>query len=275
MSARDKLIALALGEEGYLEKASSSQLDIKTANAGHGNYTKYARDMDAIEGFYNGKKQGFPWCSVFIAWCFVQCFGVEKAMRLLCQEEYSAGAGCTYAAQYFQSRGQLHFKDPQPGDQIFFGTAADCYHIGIVYKVDNDNVYTIEGNTSSAPGVDANGGAVCRKVYSKNYGRIYAYGRPDWNIADGTAEAPESAVDATKTETLSISIPTLKQGDKGLMVKVMQVLLEGRGYRCGIFGADGDFGAASDKALRKYQAEKGLEIDGVCGPESWKSLFRN
>lgn len=275
MSARDKLIALALGEEGNLEKASNSQLDDKTANAGHGNYTKYARDMDAIEGFYNGKKQGFPWCNVFVHWCFVQCFGVSKTLQMLCLEYYSAGAGCTYSAQYFQRRGRLHLTDPQPGDQIFFGTAADCYHTGIVYKVDNDNVYTIEGNTSSATGVDANGGAVCRKVYSKNYGRIYAYGRPDWNIVDGAAEAPESAVDATQTETFSISIPTLKQGDKGLIVKAMQILLEGRGYRCGIFGADGDFGAASDKALRKYQAEKGLEIDGVCGPESWKSLFRN
>ena len=43
ISAIERLIATAMAEEGYLEKASNSQLDSKTANAGSNNYTKYAR----------------------------------------------------------------------------------------------------------------------------------------------------------------------------------------------------------------------------------------
>ena len=67
----ENLIKIAKDEVGYLEKASNSNLDSKTANAGGNNYTKYARDLDNISGFYNGKKQGYPWCDCFVDWCFV------------------------------------------------------------------------------------------------------------------------------------------------------------------------------------------------------------
>ena len=73
-----KVLKIAEAEVGYLEKASNSQLDSKTANAGSANYTKYARDLDNISGFYNGKKNGYPWCDVFIDWCFVQAYGAME-----------------------------------------------------------------------------------------------------------------------------------------------------------------------------------------------------
>ena len=63
MKAIDKLIQIAKNEVGYLEKASNSQLDSKTANAGENNYTKYWRD---IKPDY----QGQPWCAAFVSWCF-------------------------------------------------------------------------------------------------------------------------------------------------------------------------------------------------------------
>ena len=66
-----RLIEIAEAEEGYLEKASNASLDSDTANAGSANYTKYARDLDAIPNFYNGKKNGYAWCDVFVDWCFV------------------------------------------------------------------------------------------------------------------------------------------------------------------------------------------------------------
>ena len=56
MSEVKKVLEIALAEVGYLEKKSNNQLDNKTANAGYNNYTKYARDLDAIPDFYNGKK---------------------------------------------------------------------------------------------------------------------------------------------------------------------------------------------------------------------------
>ena len=53
MNAIDKLIRIAKNEIGYLEKASNSQLDSKTANAGENNYTKYWRD---IKPDYQGQR---------------------------------------------------------------------------------------------------------------------------------------------------------------------------------------------------------------------------
>lgn len=176
----EKLIAVAIGELGYKEKASNSNLDDKTANAGSANYTKYARDFDQkYPNWYNGKKNGYAWCDMFVDWCFLTAFGYENALRLTCQPEKSAGAGCTYSLRYYKNKGQFHTSDPKPGDQIFFGTSIDnSSHTGIVEKVDGSKVYTIEGNTSDM---------VARRSYALNNSRILGYGRPAYDSAGSTA----------------------------------------------------------------------------------------
>lgn len=182
-----KVIAVARAEVGYLEKKSNANLDDKTANAGDKNYTKYARDMDAINGFYNGKKQGVAWCDIFVDWCFVQAYGIDEGRALLCQPLKSSGAGCKYSRNYYKAKGRL-FTTPEPGDQIFFypsdgiGGSAIA-HTGIVSAVDSTYVYTIEGNTSSESGVVANGGCVREKKYKLSYNRIAGYGRPNYGVA--------------------------------------------------------------------------------------------
>lgn len=103
----NKVIQIARNEVGYLEKQSNMNLDSKTANAGDKNYTKYARDLDNISGFYNGKKQGFAWCDCFVDWCFVKAYGVDNAKRLLFQPDKSLGAGCQYSMNYYKTKGQL------------------------------------------------------------------------------------------------------------------------------------------------------------------------
>lgn len=100
------VVAVAIGELGYVEKASNSQLDDKTANPGSANWTKYARDFDEkYPKWYNGKKNGYEWCDMFVDWCFVTAFGYENALRLLCQPERSCGAGCTWSAKYYKQKG--------------------------------------------------------------------------------------------------------------------------------------------------------------------------
>lgn len=66
---------------------------------------------------------------------------------------------------------------------------------------------------------------------------------------------------------------TVKKGDKGTPVRWMQDKLckAGAKYKVAI---DGSFGPASDKALRKYQSDNGLECDGRCGPATRKSLSK-
>lgn len=186
----ERLIATAKAEEGYLEKATNAQLDSKTANAGSNNWTKYARDLDNIGNIYNGKKNGYAWCDVFVDWCFIKTFGVDLAMKLLCQPYGGAGAGCTYSVQYYKQKDQFHKSNPQAGDQIFFTNdgGKTSYHTGLVIAVGNGKVYTIEGNTSSAPGVVPNGGCVRTKSYNLTATYICGYGRPDWSLVGDSVE---------------------------------------------------------------------------------------
>ena len=188
-----KVIATARAEVGYLEKASNNLLYDKTANAGNANYNKFAYELDKIGNIYNGKKNGYDWCDIFVDWCFIKTFGVEIAMKLLNQAYKGLGAGCTYSAQYFQAMGRFYTKNPQPGDQIFFKSSSGkgYAHTGIVTKVQGDIVFTIEGNTSSVKGVVANGGCVREKSYQLNYSRIGGYGRPNWSILDKSDERKE------------------------------------------------------------------------------------
>lgn len=277
----NKVLTIALAEVGYLEKASNSQLDDKTANAGYGNYTKYARDLDKIAGFYNGKKNGYAWCDIFVDWCFVQAYGVAAAKSLLCQPDNSAGAGCTYSMGYYRQRGQFH-STPKAGDQIFFGSGSESTHTGIVYKVDSSYVYTVEGNTSSSSGVVANGGAVCKKSYSLKYAMILGYGRPNYGNAvissgistQNTTTAATPVVVITPKIECKITLNQLSKGDKGNQVVALQILLIGKGYSCGRYGADGDFGSGTYSAATAFQRAKGLEVDGIVGAATWAALLK-
>lgn len=70
-----------------------------------------------------------------------------------------------------------------------------------------------------------------------------------------------------------VNIKMLSKGSKGETVKALQTLLIGYGYSCGSYGADGDFGNGTDKAVKAYQKAKGLEVDGIVGTNTWKKLL--
>ena len=209
MTAIEKVISIATNEIGYLEKATNSQLDNKTANAGYNNWTKYARDMDNLN-MYNGKKNGYAWCDMFFDWCMVQAFGVETALKITGQKLKGEGAGCTSSANYYKSIGQFFKTNPRPGDQIFFSNdgGKSMNHTGLVVKVTKDRVYTIEGNTSSAAGVVANGGAVRDKSYAINYSKIGGYGRPKYELVE---EEDEDMTQEKFNEMMNNYIATLAE----------------------------------------------------------------
>lgn len=64
----------------------------------------------------------------------------------------------------------------------------------------------------------------------------------------------------------------LSKGDKGAAVIDMQSMLIACGYSCGSAGADGDFGNATDKALRAFQTDQKLTVDGKYGKASKAAL---
>ena len=260
MNELDKVISIAMQEEGYLEKKSNKYLDDKIKNAGSNNYTKYARDLDKLPNFYNGKKQGYAWCAVFVHWCFVQAFGEARAKELLCQPNKSCGAGVGYSCDYYKAKGQFYTK-PQIGDQIFFKNSSGArIHTGLVYNVDKTYVYTIEGNTSSVAGVVSNGGCVKRKQYKLSSTYIYGYGRPAYKIEE-------------KKETYSGKLPSLplrgyfkfnpktpnKIYDVGANVKLLQKFLNWALDTNLV--VDGYYGINTGKAVCKFEKVCGIKVD--------------
>lgn len=169
-----KVLDVARAELGYHEKTSAANLDSKTApNDGMGNYTKYSRDL-AAAGYYNGSKQGFDWCDVFVDWCFYMACGRDraKAEEVECQTgPYGAGVG--FSARYYKAQDRFYASAPKAGDQIFFG---DNDHTGLVESIADGYVTTIEGNTSD--------GTVQRKKYRLTSTWIMGYGRPKYDKED-------------------------------------------------------------------------------------------
>ena len=77
--------------------------------------------------------------------------------------------------------------------------------------------------------------------------------------------------DKEVNNTVSIELSVLQKGSKGKQVKTLQRLLNGFGYNLDV---DGSFGVLTQSALRSYQKAYNLEVDGVCGGQSWKSLLK-
>lgn len=191
MTPQERLVNMALSEVGYVEKASNAQLDDKTANQGTANFNKYAAILDNTD-IFNGRKNGYDWCAVFVCCMFYLTFGIETFRQITGIPAKSAAAGVRYLRQYFANINGLVYY-PQPGDVIFFRTAdgAGWQHTGIVTKVSGNYVETVEGNAGTPQGVH-------EFRYPLNYSRIGGYGRAKWELVSTEAE-PEKAPE-TPTE---------------------------------------------------------------------------
>ena len=66
---------------------------------------------------------------------------------------------------------------------------------------------------------------------------------------------------------------TIRKGAKSPAVAEMQGILMALGYDVGKTGADGNFGASTQKAVKKFQSDNELTPDGVAGPDTWKKAL--
>lgn len=106
------------------------------------------------------------WCACFVSWCAGQCGLLENGV-------IPKFASCGAGVNWFQSRGQWldGSATPEPGMVIFFkwygSDSLIADHVGIVERVENGRVYTIEGNSDNM---------VRQNSYPVGYGEIKGYG---------------------------------------------------------------------------------------------------
>lgn len=171
MKASD-IISVAIAEIGYQGKKSNADLYDKTANVS-GKYTKYADELFKA-GYYNGNKNGFDWCCVFVDWCIFTACGKNKEAAEEVKPVSIYGASVKYVRNSMPGR---YDKQPQAGDQIIFkNSRGEYYHTGLVERVDNDKVYTIEGNVG--------GSVVDRRSYALSSSLIDGYLHPYYDAED-------------------------------------------------------------------------------------------
>ena len=119
-----------------------------------------------------GFTERVEWCACFVSWCANKCGYIRSGI-------IPKFSGCVNGVEWFKDRGQWigNSFEPSPGMIIFFdwddedGQDGNADHVGIVEKVENSRVYTIEGNTSDS----------CRqRSYPVGYFEILGYGIPDY-----------------------------------------------------------------------------------------------
>ena len=196
------------------------------------------------------------WCATFVSTVAIVC-GLTDIMPTECS--------CSKMTALYQSLGRWEESDgysPAPGDLIMYNwqdngkgdNTGNPDHVGIVEKVVGGYMTIIEGNYSSM---------VKRRTLAVNGKYIRGYCLPDY----------ASKATITTTEDNIMQIPALKKGSKGETVRAMQTLLIGYGYTCGCCGTDGDFGEATEAALRNFQMDNRLIVNGICGLKDWAKLL--
>lgn len=197
------------------------------------------------------------------------CVGTIGALAVACNatDIIPMEVSCYYVTQNAKTMGIWVENDgykPLPGDIIVYDwddsgigeNTGGPDHVGIVEKISGNTITVIEGNYSNA---------VKRRTVMVNGRYIRGYIVPKY-VEAATETNPEASAPTG-------ILPMLRKGDEGKTVAAMQILLIGYGYNCGGYGADGEFGSGTFASVRNFQKDRCLEVDGICGSETWAALL--
>ncbi len=188
-AVKEKVIATQEKELDYHEKKNGNSLYDKYENAGENNYTKYTYELTKT---VKAENTYYPaaWCDSFFDWCMYKTFGTAKARELICG---SFNGYTPSSSSYYKNKNQWYTTDtvPQVGDQIFFKNSVRICHTGIVIKVTDNRVYTLEGNAMDA---------VRKRSYAYGDDYLAGYGRPKYD------PTPYNKADSIRSLTVNNTI---------------------------------------------------------------------
>lgn len=183
---RTDLIAIALSQLGYQEGASNGAFSGEVS--GSANYVEFSYNMGDLGLGYGGSD--YPWCACFVSWCLYQSHCTDQATYSSLARYHSGDydyiwkeISCSQWVRQLKGAGYYKYSayeggsyTPQYGDLVFFQNSNGVAHIGICLYVSDGRIYTVEGNTSDASGLETNGGGVYFKNYSLSTSYINGYG---------------------------------------------------------------------------------------------------
>ena len=247
--ALDEHFGYIFGQSGALWTQADQQKKVKYMEKNYG--SNWKKNADAKNNkYYNSAALGSKWighhvcdCSGMFVWAYRK-HGLSIAH-----------VSTTIYTNYCKKKGKLTDslkKTILPGTAVFTGDSENSHpHVGL---------YVGNGKCIEAAGVDA---GVCTSNLSANKWKWYG----ELKAVDYTnAQEPSSPPKEDKT------LPTLKKGSKGKYVTLLQTKLANKGYDLGSYGVDGDFGKATEAAVKKFQKDNGLTADGIVGAKTWATL---
>lgn len=248
------------GQSGTLWTQSDQNTKVKYMEKNYG--ANWKKDADAkASKYYNSALHGSKWIGHHVA----DCSGMFVWAYRQYKKSIAHGSTSIYKS-YCSTKGKLTDalkKTLLPGTAVFTGDAENNHpHVGL---------YVGNGKVIEAQGVDA---GVCTSNLSatkwKWYGQLKAV-----DYSAESADLPPSAPAPADDKLPTAHLPTLKKGCTGEYVTLLQTKLMNKGYDLGKYGVDGDFGSATLAAVKAFQRDNGLEVDGVVGGNTWTKLMEN
>jgi hypothetical protein len=221
---------------------------------------KLERTTDADRA--NSRKYGSKWighrvadCSGLFSWSFKQLGG------------YMYHGSDTMYRKYCVANGELRSGARTDGQGLKPGTAVFVWKEA-KKKYTHVGLYVGNGKVIEAKG--AQEGVTTSRITDSKWTHL-----GELKGVDYTGEQP-APVPAPSDDTGFPSVtpwrPTIRKGNVSSVVKEMQTMLDKLGYNLGICGIDGDYGKATEAAVKEFQRDHQLVVDGVCGPMTWDAL---
>lgn len=204
-----------------------------------------------------GREYGMKWIGHVVA----DCSGLFKwAFKQLGGEMYH-GSNTMYL-KWCTDKGKLNKgkradgKTLKPGTAVFTWNGNNYSHVGLYI-----------GNGQVIEARNTRQGVVFSNVTDNrwmNWGELKGV---DYSAKNSDSTPSSNPADKS-------SLPTLKRGNKGEYVTLLQTELVNRGYDIGSYGIDGDFGKCTEAAVKQFQRDNGLDADGIVGQKTWDALER-
>ena len=205
-----------------------------------------------------GRQYGSKWighrvadCSGLFSWAFRQLGGTiyhgsDTMYRKCCVNKGELSKGKR------TDRGTL-----KPGTAVFVWNGSSYSHVGLYAGsgIVIEAMSTLKGVTTT---------------------KVTAGKWTHWGELQGVdySDSSDEIIKDAEPSTVGKAWPALRKGCKGKAVKECQILLEKHGYSVGSCGIDGKFGKDTLAAVKAFQNDHGLEVDGIVGPITRKELMK-